>query len=207
MGEVAMKSFFGMLGLLSLIAAIVIGSLAAIGVLSNAATSSRVGAPGNSAAQGEAAQIEPTERVLNESVSAGKLHWTVHEVRRKSELHSYTYPPTTLRGDFLAVTFTVENTSDGPITLTEDSIGLVDENGLEGHPAASVNSEYVDPGKAILFNDGGLLDPREEKEGRVNFDLGIPFGVDPSADLSGFRLQLGDGDPTVEEGKRLDLGL
>jgi len=31
MGEVVMESFFGILGLLSLIAAIVIGSLAAIG--------------------------------------------------------------------------------------------------------------------------------------------------------------------------------
>ena len=201
-----MRSFFGMLGLLSLIAAIVIGSLAAIGVLSNAATSSRVGAPGNSAAQEEAARTGPTGRVLNESVSTGKLEWTVHEVSRRSELHAYTYPPTTLRGDFLVVSFTVKNTSEGPVTLTEGSIALVDENGLEGHPAASVNSEYVDPEKAILFNERGLLEPGEEEEGRVNFDLAVPFGVEPSADLSGFRLQLGDGDPTVSEGKRLDLG-
>jgi len=202
-----MKSFFGMLGLLSLIAAIVIGSLAAVGVLSDAATSSRVGAPGNSAAQEEAAQIEPTQRVLNESVSAGKLHWTVHEVSRMSELHAYTYPPTTLHGDFLVVSFTVKNTSEEPVTLTEDSIGLVDGNGLEGHPAASVNSEYVDPEKAILFNEGGLLDPGEDEDGKVNFDLSVPFDIEPSSDLSGLRLQLGDGDPTVEEGKRLDLGL
>jgi len=202
-----MKSFFGMLGLLSLIAAIIIGSLAAVGVLSNAATSSRVGAPGNSAAQVEAAQTEPTQRVLNESVGAGKLEWTVHEVSRKSELHAYTYPPTALHGDFLVVSFTVKNTSEEPVTLTEDSIALVDGNGLEGHPAASVNSEYVDPEKAILFNEGGLLDPGEEEDGKVNFDLSVPFDIDPSSDLSGLRLQLGDGDPTVEEGERLDLGL
>jgi Domain of unknown function (DUF4352) len=202
-----MKSFFGMLGLLSLIAAIIVGSLAAVGVLSHAATSSKVGEPGNNAAREEAAPVRPAKRLVDESVSAGKLEWTVHEVHRKSELHAYTYPPTTLRGDFLVVSFTVKNTSEEPVTLTDDSIALVDENGLESHPAASVNSEYVDPEKAILFNDGGLLEPGEEAEGRVNFDLSIPFGVAPSSELSGFRLQLGDGDPRAAEGERLDLGL
>lgn len=202
-----MRSFFGVLGLLSLIAAIIVGSLAAVGVLSDAATSSRVGAPGRSAAQEEAARTEPTGRILNESVSAGNLEWTVHEVSRRSELHAYTYPPTTLRGDFLVVSFAVKNTSEGPVTLTEDSIALVDGNGLEGRPAASANSEYVDPDKALLFNERGLLEPGEEEEGRVNFDLSVPFGIDPSSELSGFRLQLGDGDPRAEEGERLDLGL
>jgi Domain of unknown function (DUF4352) len=199
-----MRTFFGMLGLISLIAATVIGSLAVVGILSGAATSSQVGEPGRHAAE-ESARVEPTKRVLDESVRAGKLDWTVHEVRRTSELHAYTYPPTTLRGDFLVVTFAVENVSDVPITLSGDSIVLVDENGLKEHPPASLNSEYVDPDKAILFNDGGLLDPGEKREGRVNFDLAFPFGVEPSADLSGFRLRLGDGDPTVDEGKRLDL--
>jgi Domain of unknown function (DUF4352) len=196
-----------MLGLLSLIAAVIVGSLAAVGVLSNAATSSRVGAPGNNAARLEAAPVRPAKRLLDESVSAGKLHWSVHEVSRRSELDAYTYPPTILRGDFLVVSFTVKNTSEVPITLTEDSIALVARNGLESRPAASVNSEYVDPEKAILFNEGGLLEPGEEAEGRVNFDLAVPFGAGPSSQLSGFRLQLGDGDPRAEEGARLDLGL
>jgi Domain of unknown function (DUF4352) len=202
-----MKSFFGMLGLLSLIATVIVGSLAAVGVLSSAATSSRVGAPGNYAAREEAAPVRPAKRLLDESVSAGKLHWSVHEVSRRSELDAYTYPPTILHGDFLVVSFTVKNTSEVPITLTEDSVALVAGNGLESRPAASVNSEYVDPEKAILFNEGGLLEPGEEAEGRVNFDLTVPFGVSPSSELSGFRLQLGDGDPRAEEGERLDLGL
>ncbi len=86
-----------------------------------------------------------------------------------------TFPPTTLRGNFLIVTFSVENTSEGPVTLTEDSMAL--------------------------------LDPGEKREGRVNFDLSVPIGADPSADLSGFRLELGDGDPTVEEEELIDPGL
>lgn len=202
-----MKSFFGMLGLLSLIAAVIVGSLAAVGVLSRAATSSQVGAPGNYAAREEAAPVRPAKRLLDESVSAGKLRWSVHEVSRRSELVAYTYPPTILHGDFLVVSFTVKNTSEVPITLTKDSVALVAGNGLESRPAASVNSEYVDPEKAILFNEGGLLEPGEEAEGRVNFDLTVPFEAVPSSELSGFRLQLGDGDPRAEEGERLDLGL
>ena len=201
-----MKSFFGMLGLLSLIAAVIVGSLAAAGVLSPAATSSRVGAPGNYAAQQAAAPAGPAKRLLDESVSAGNLRWSVHEVSRRSELDAYTYPPTILHGDFLVVSFTVKNTSEVPVTLTEDSIALVARNGFESRPAASVNSEYVEPERAILFNERGLLEPGEEKKGRVNFDLTIPFEINPSADLSGFRLLLDDDDPTRKEEKYVNLG-
>lgn len=164
----------------------------------------RVGGSEANAAE-ETARVE--SRAIDESVSAGKLEWTVHEVRRVGELHAYTLPPSTPRGDFVIVTFSVKNASDGPVTLTDESIALVNDEGLTGHPAPVTNSEYVVPEKAILFNERGLLDPGEKKEGRVNFDLRIPFNVEPSADLTGFRLQLGDGDPTVEEGKLIDLGL
>jgi hypothetical protein len=80
------------------------------------------------------------------------------------------------------------------------------KKGRTSPPAASVNSEYVVPEKAILFNERGLLDPGERKAGRVNFDLAVPFEVDPSADLSGFRLRLDDGNPTEREEKYLELG-
>jgi hypothetical protein len=65
----------------------------------------------------------------------------------------------------------------------------------------------VVPEYAILFNERRLLDPGEEKEGKVIYDLEVPFGVDYEADLSGFRLRLGDGDPTTKEGKYVDLEL
>ena len=78
---------------------------------------------------------------------------------------------------------------------------------LAGGPAASVNGEFVPPIKNPLFTEEGLLDPGEKVEGRVNFDLQIPFGEDPTLDLSGFELELGDGDPTAQEEKSVDLGL
>jgi hypothetical protein len=63
------------------------------------------------------------------------------------------------------------------------------------------------PRYAILFNERRLLDPGEKREGRVVFDLGgVPFEVGFTAGLSGFRLRLGDGDPTVQGEKYVDLG-
>jgi hypothetical protein len=199
-----MRAIAGGLGLIAMLAAIVVGSLAALGFLSDAPMSSRVGGSEVDASE-EIRRVE--SRTIDESITAGKLEWAVDEVRRVGELHAYTLPPTTLRGDFVIVRFSVKNASDGPVTLTDESIALVNDEGLTGHPTPVTNSEYVVPEKAILFNERGLLDPGKEKEGRVNFDLRIPFDVEPSADLTGFRLQLGDGDPTVEEEKSIDLGL
>ena len=199
-----MRAILGGLGLGAMLAVIVVGSLAALGVLSEAPTNPGVGGSEANAAE-ETTQVQ--SKAIDESVSAGKLDWTIEEARRVSELRAYTLPPSTLHGDFLVVTFTVKNTSDGPVTLTGNSMALVGEEGLTGHPTAIVNSEYVVPERAILFNERGLLEPGDERKGVVNFDLEIPFGVEPSADLTGFRLKLGDGDPTAQEEKLVDLRL
>ena len=140
-------------------------------------------------------------------MTAGSLTWTIGTARQTTEVRGFTFPPDPLEGNFIVVTFTVENDSDGPITLSPESMLLVDDKGLESPPAASVNTEYVVPDKAILFNERALLDPGEKKEGKVVYDLEVPLEVDPTADLSGFHLRLDDGDPTVAEEKRVDLGL
>jgi len=199
------RSFAGIVGLLALLTAFVVGGLAAIGVLSDAATSTGVG---GSDAEAEIPSDERTTVSVEESVEAGSLSWTISEARRTGEIRSYTYPLTILYGDFIIIAFSVENTSDGPITLTDEEMTLVDEEtGTAGGPAASVNGEYVPSARNPLFTEEGLLDPGEKTEGRVNFDLSVPFGQDPALDLSGFKLELGDGDPTAEEEKRVDLGL
>jgi len=188
-----------------LLTAFVVGGLAAIGVLSDAATSTGVG---GSDAEAEIRSDERTTVSVEESVEAGSVSWTISEARRTGEIRSYTYPPTTLSGDFIIIAFSIENISDGPITLTEEEMTLVDEGtGTADGPAASVNGEYVPPARNPLFTEEGLLDPGEEAEGEVNFDLSVHFGQDPTLDLSGFKLQLGDGDPSAEEEKRVDLGL
>ena len=192
------------LGLVALAGAMVVGALAATGVLGEAATSSRVGGSQADSPE-EPTLVEPMTRSIDESVVAGKLSWTVDEARLTNLVRGFALPPDPLRGNFVVVTFSVENVSEGPVTLNPQSLVLVDEEGRKSTPAASVNTEYVVPKYAILFNERGLLDPGEDKEGKVNFDLRVPFGANPSADLSGFRLRLGDGDPTKKEEKYVDL--
>ena len=193
------------LGLVALAGAMVVGALAATGVLGEAATSSRTGGSQADSPE-EPTLVEPMSRSIDESVVAGKLSWTVDEARLTNLVRGFALPPDPLRGNFVVVTFSVENVSEGPVTLNPQSLVLVDEEGRKSEPSASVNTEYVVPDKAILFNERGLLDPGEDKEGKVNFDLRVPFGANPSADLSGFRLRLGDGDPTKKEEKYVDLG-
>jgi len=193
------------LGLVALVAAMVVGALAATGVLGEAATSSRVGGSQVETPE-EPTLVKPETRSIDNSAVAGKLSWTVDEARLTNVVRGFALPPDPLRGNIVVVTFSVENVSDGPVTLNPESLVIVDEEGRKSPPAASVNTEYVVPKYAILFNEGGLLDPGEKKEGKVVFDLSVPFGVNPSADLSGFRLQLGDGEPTKKEEKYVDLG-
>ena len=193
------------LGLVALVAAMVVGALAATGVLGEAATSSRVGGSQVETPE-EPTLVKPETRSIDSSAVAGKLSWTVDEARLTNVVRGFALPPDPLRGNIVVVTFSVENVSDGPVTLNPESLVIVDEEGRKSPPAASVNTEYVVPKYAILFNEGGLLDPGEKNEGKVVFDLSVPFGVNPTADLSGFRLQLGDGDPTKEEEKFVDLG-
>jgi Domain of unknown function (DUF4352) len=200
------RSVAGMLGLLLLVAAIVVGTLAVGGVLSDAAQSYRVGGSEANVVPAKT-RFEPKTVNIGETLGAGDLTWTVDTARQTTEIRGFALPPDPLRGNLVVVTFAVKNDSDGPVTLTPESLVLVDEEGRTSPPAASVNTEYVIPEYAILFNERRLLDPGEEEEGKVVFDLEVPFGVDPSADLSGFRLRLGDGDPTTKEEQYVDLGL
>lgn len=206
-----MKTFASMLGIIALLAASLIGFLAVAGVLSEASTSSKVGGVSSDAAE----IVPPSERTtvaVDKSATAGKLAWTVHNASRIGAIRKFTIPSTTDRGDFVRVTFTVKNVSKMPVTLDSHSLALIDKKGIKGYPAASVNSEYIVPGKAIMFNEKGLLDPGEEKKGEVIFDLAVPYGANPSGlslgdtGTSGFRLELGDGDPTVHEEKDVKLG-
>ena len=193
------------LGILAFIGAIVVGALAAAGIISDAARSYYV-AGSEAKIVPATRQSEPETTYIGETVTAGQLTWTVDTARRTPEVEGFAFPPAPLRGDFLVVTFSVENVSDGPVTLTPESLVLVNEAGHEGPPAASDNTEYVVPERAILFNERALLDPGEEKRGEVVFDLAVPFRVNPSSELSGFRLRLGDGDPTVDDERYVELG-
>lgn len=206
-----MKTFASMLGIIALLAATVIGSLAVVGVLSEAPTSSKVGGAPADAAE-IASPSELTTVAVDKSATAGKLKWSVHDASRINSIRKFTIPSEIKRGDFVLVDFTVKNVSESPVTLDSHSLAIIDKKGLKGYPAAGVNSEYIVPKKAIMYNDKGLLDSGEEKDGEVIFDLAVPFGAHPSGlrlgdtSTSGFSLELGDGEPNVHDEKDVKLG-
>ena len=190
----------GVLGLVALFVAAVVGMLAAAGILGgNVPASSPSGGPRVRTVE-QVEQIKQTAAKTGENVSAGNLSWAVTDAYRTTELHKATPPPETVHGDFVIVTFTVKNTSDEPITLTEDSVALIDGEGRKFPAYAFDNSPYMEPEKAILFNERSLLDPGKTEEGQVNFRLA------EGSSSSNFKVQLGDADPIVNEEKYVDLG-
>ena len=165
------------LGLLAFVAAIVVGALAAAGIIGDAARGFSVGGSQANAVPATR-QFEPKTEQIDRTLTAGSLTWTVQTARQTPEVRGFAFPPDPLQGNLLVVTFTVRNDSDGPLTLAPESLVLLDEKGREAPPAASVNAEYVLPRYAILFNERRLLDPGGKREGRVIFDLGgVPFEV------------------------------
>lgn len=185
------------LGLVALGAAIVIGMLASFGAFGSKAEQ-------ESAAVGLEATVETTNQqaeqaaALGQTVTAGDVSWTVTDATEETELHTYTFPPKSVPGSYVTMDFTVENVSEEPVTLTGDTVTLLDASGIEYQPEPDRNSTFVRPELNILFNEHSLLEPGETKEGRVNFE------VLPRA--SGFVVLLGDTDPTVSEGEYVDLG-
>ena len=188
----------GVLGIIGLFAAIALGMLATFGFFGPKAP---VGA---SISAEQEAKTEVTNRraeqaaSVGETVKAGDLSWTVTDAYPKDAVSKYTFPPETIRDSFVRLNFTVENVSDRPVTLTDETIILYDAAGTEYLPEADRNSSFVPPKYNILFNELGLLQPGETREGKVN------FGVLPDAE--GFIARLGDTDPTVREEKYVDLG-
>ncbi len=192
-----MRNVAGVLGLLGLFAAIVVGMLATFGAFGQKVPAQSA-AVGLEATTGGTNQRAEQAAPVGETVRAGDLAWTVTGARPKDELSTYNFPPETERGSFVRLEFTVKNVSERPVTLTDESIALYGAAGTEYLPPPDINSTYILPRYAILFNELGLLQPGETRKGRVNFEVLTNAG--------GFVARLGDTDPTVSEEKYVDLG-
>jgi hypothetical protein len=190
------KNLAASLGLIALLVATVVGMLAVLGVT------------GGSASQKGPQFVQTNKQVkevaLDETVEAGGVSWTLHEARLTNLLRGYAYPPTTQTGAFVQLSFTAENTSDLPVTLNEESVALL-RDGLEDVADSDVNAQFVNPDLNILFNEKGLIHPGESKEGKVNFDLQVPFEIEDIEEVSTLKVKLNDTDPTVDRAKEVDL--
>ncbi len=193
-----MRNIFGMLGLVALFIVIAIGGYGAFVNKLPAGYGTAAGLEAAGEATSQQAGQDEQAAGIGETVNAGDVSWSVTDASRETELHTYTFPPKSVPGSYVSIDFTVENVSDRSVTLTGDTISLFDAEGNEFRPEPDRNSTFVKPELNILFNEHSLLQPGESKEGRVN------FGVLPRS--SGFRALLGDTDPSVSEGRYVDLG-
>lgn len=185
------------LGIVGLFAAIVLGMLASFGAFgSKAPVEPYIAAEPEAATQTTNQRAEQAASV-GETVRAGDLSWTVRAASPKEEISTYTFPPEHTPGNYIHMEFTVENVSERPVTLSDDTISVSDAGGREYLPEADRNSAYVRHEYNILFNELGLLQPGEKREGKVN------VGVLPTAE--GFVVELGDTDPTVSEERYVEL--
>ncbi len=193
--------FASLLGLGAMFVAIMIGSWTAFGALGASETREEADiGPGLDAPSGTPRQQgEGSETAtIGETVTAQDVAWTVTDAYPETELHTYTIPLDTVPGSYVSLEFVVENISDEPVTLTEETITLFDAVGNEYAPEADRNNAYVVPEKNLLFSHSGLLEPGQSKEGKVNFEV-VP-------DSSDFIARLGDTDPTTNEEEYVDLG-
>src|SRR5215217_5561702 len=116
------------LGLLVMGALIVVGMLAAFGAIGNKVPQSpQVEASETTTEQ--VSQLEQDATPLGEAVTAGDVSWTVTDARRVTELHKATPPPKPWPGNFVVVTFTVENVSEEPVTLVPGEMVIIDNEG------------------------------------------------------------------------------
>jgi hypothetical protein len=197
-----LRSVLGTLGLLALFVAAIVGMLAAFGAFGEKAPT----APAASTVVGLEAMPEQTTQIagtaseadVGETVTAGDVSWTVTDAGQEREIHKYTFPPETLRGDFVTMDFSAKNGTEHPITLTGETITLVDDEGNEFRPKPDRNDAFVEPDRNLLFSETGILEPGDTKEGRVNFEV-LP-------DSSGFRARLGGTDTNASEGRYVNLG-
>jgi hypothetical protein len=193
-----MRAAAGVLGLGVLMGAFVVGMLASAGVFGASAPADFPSGRPRSAPAGQVEQAERTAVAVGEAVRAGNVRWTVTDVHRTTELRKHTPPPSTYSGNFVVVSFTVENVSERPVTLTEESTALIDAEGREFPARAYLNSGYLAPEENVLFGERSLLHPGETAEGKVNFLV--------LEGASGLKARLGDTDPTVENEAYVDLG-
>jgi len=189
-----------MLGLVALGAAIVVGTLAAFGIFGKHEPpfSSPVIPLDAMPNEVNPSALTADTASIEETVTTGDVSWTVTDANKINEVSKYTFPPAKEPGDFVTLDFEVENVSEEPVTLAEEEITLVDNEGRVYRAEPDINDAFIEHEKNVLFGEASLLEPGQKKEGKANFQV-LP-------EASGFRAHLGDTDPTTSEGEYVDLG-
>jgi hypothetical protein len=185
------RSVFGTLGIIALFVAMALGLLASYGAFAEKPLIAFSGQtppgsePGGTTTTKQVSQIKQRAIPIGETATTGNLTWTVTDAHKASEIHKpMPPPPMTRSGNFVTVSFTVKNVSEGPVTLTPDMLTLFSNDGHKFSPQSKDNGGWIEADKNILFGEASLIQPGDTKEGEANIEL--PAGVSVSA------LQVGD---------------
>lgn len=193
-----MRSSAGVLGIVALFAAIIVGMFATFGAFGEKGTARSTELAEEAQAKEQQTGQGQSAAAIGETVTAGDVSWTITDASMETELSTFTFPPQTIPGNYVSLIFTVENISNEPVTLTGETITIFDQSGFEYQPEPDRNNIFVEPERNLLFSEYSLLEPGATKEGRVN------FGVLENS--SGFTARLGDTDPTSSEEQEVNLG-
>jgi hypothetical protein len=138
---------------------------------------------------------EPTV-AIREPVTVGDVQWTVTNARTAKQLRQEEFGQfgETKRGDFVIVDFDFTNRSSEPITLSQQSLALIDSSGNKSEPDTDTFG-YIPRNRNIFLEQ---VNPGVTKQGQVIFTV--------ASGASGFKLQAGDADVWTDENGYVDLG-
>jgi lipoteichoic acid synthase len=130
---------------------------------------------------------------LGQPLTVGDVEWTVTSANLANQLVS-AIDSGTKQGNFVVVNFRFKNNSDEGLTLSSDSLALLDGNGRR-FKFDTDTYLYIDWSKALFRFE---VAPGDSQEGQVIFKV--------ASDASQFRLQLGEETPFTNNRGYVNLG-
>jgi hypothetical protein len=130
---------------------------------------------------------------LGQPLTVGDVEWTVTSAYLANQLVS-AIDSGTKQGNFVVVNFRFKNNSDEGLTLSSDSLALLDGNGRR-FKFDTDTYLYIDWSKALFRFE---VAPGDSQEGQIIFKV--------ASDASQFRLQLGEETPFTNNRGYVNLG-
>jgi hypothetical protein len=150
------------------------------------------GGGGEQSPQDKYAAAKEKAAPIGQTVTAGKVEWTVQSVEQVTQLKSLGQKK---NGNFIVVHLIFKNNDNEPATLDSSSLAILDDKGRtsETDPDASM---YVPTNQDLFLNQ---VNPGVSKQGEAIFDV--------APDAKGLILRAGDTNPFGGENAYVDLGI
>jgi len=147
---------------------------------------------GNTDSKSGASKEEEQTVAIGEPVTVGDATWQVTEARQANQLTAQFAEP--VQGDFVIVNFDFTNNGSQPLTLSSQSMTLIDSTGRESN-ADPDKFQYIPRDRNIFLEN---VNPGVTDQGQAIFTV--------ASGASGFNLQVGDATAFSNENGYVDLG-